>query len=243
MVVTDRPASWRAKSRHDRTGVSSTKTVHAPQTPCSHPRCVPVRRRSSRNQSANSFRSGTPSSASSSPFTRTSHDSACTLWACNAGAKHLSLHYALRCSLRDLARREGTAHEHAGHGGSVLGGGVDVVDRIDLASGRSCGRLGASRAERFTDEDLFSSGAANGGGADPAHHDAGIGDQPGVVGFDEGGRQHGCEIAWASSQLLESPSDRPVRCWRPRRDHDVDEQFIVGQRGREPAARRTRRPG
>ena len=44
IVVTSAPSAWAAKRRHERTAAPSRRTVQAPQTPCSHARCVPVRR-------------------------------------------------------------------------------------------------------------------------------------------------------------------------------------------------------
>ena len=46
------PSACTANIRQDRTGSPSTITVQAPQTPCSQPRCVPVRPQSSRIASA-----------------------------------------------------------------------------------------------------------------------------------------------------------------------------------------------
>src|SRR5438094_221210 len=46
------PSAWTANIRQERTGWSSISTVQAPQTPCSQPRCVPVRPQSSRSASA-----------------------------------------------------------------------------------------------------------------------------------------------------------------------------------------------
>ena len=61
IVVTSLPAAWTASIRQERTGRPSRMTVHAPQTPCSHPRCVPVKLRSSRRKSASVLRaSGEP---------------------------------------------------------------------------------------------------------------------------------------------------------------------------------------
>ena len=42
IVSTRQPSAWAASIRHPRTGLSSTRTVHAPQTPCSQPTCEPV---------------------------------------------------------------------------------------------------------------------------------------------------------------------------------------------------------
>src|SRR5688500_12518119 len=55
-VVTLRPLACTAKSRHDRTALSSSSTVQLPHAPCSQPRCVPVRPQSSRKKSPNVLR-------------------------------------------------------------------------------------------------------------------------------------------------------------------------------------------
>src|SRR4029450_2760957 len=51
-----------AKTRQERTASPSSSTVHAPQTPCSQPTCVPVRPRSCRRKSERSSRGSTESS-------------------------------------------------------------------------------------------------------------------------------------------------------------------------------------
>src|ERR1700730_11603449 len=67
-VRTLTPSACTANIRQERTGLSSTSTVQAPQTPCSQPRCVPVRPQSSRNASAK-LRRGTTRIMRSTPFT------------------------------------------------------------------------------------------------------------------------------------------------------------------------------
>ena len=69
-VVTSCPSTWTASIRHERTGSPSTSTVHAPQTPCSQPTCVPVSPRSWRSASDSSRRTGTVASRGT-PFTVT----------------------------------------------------------------------------------------------------------------------------------------------------------------------------
>ena len=58
-VVISAPSACTANTRHDRTASPSSRTVQAPHTPCSHPRCVPVRPQSSRRASARSLRGST----------------------------------------------------------------------------------------------------------------------------------------------------------------------------------------
>ena len=55
-VMTSAPSAWTASIRQERTASPSTRTVHAPQTPCSQPTWVPVRPRSSRRKSTRSLR-------------------------------------------------------------------------------------------------------------------------------------------------------------------------------------------
>ena len=67
-VVISAPSALTASSRQERTGTPSSRIVQAPQTPCSHPTCVPVRPRSWRMQSDSSRRAGTRA-VRAAPFT------------------------------------------------------------------------------------------------------------------------------------------------------------------------------
>ena len=69
-VVTSRPCAWTANIRHERTGSPSTRTVHAPQTPCSQPTCVPVKPRSWRRKSLNRVRAFEPRFSVRGPLRR-----------------------------------------------------------------------------------------------------------------------------------------------------------------------------
>ena len=62
--------AWTASIRHARTGSPSSRTVHAPQTPCSQPTCVPVSSRSPRRKSASVVR-GSTTAVRRSPLTVT----------------------------------------------------------------------------------------------------------------------------------------------------------------------------
>ena len=57
------PSAWTASIRQERTATPSTITVHAPQTPCSHPRWVPVSPSSSRRKSASVIRTSAVAAA------------------------------------------------------------------------------------------------------------------------------------------------------------------------------------
>jgi len=59
MVVMLAPSQATAKVMQERAGAPSISTVQAPHTPCSHPRCVPVRWSSSRKKSARVWRTDT----------------------------------------------------------------------------------------------------------------------------------------------------------------------------------------
>ena len=74
-VVISALSALTASIRQDRVATPSTRTVHAPQTPCSQPTCVPVSLRSCRRQSDSSRRAGTVT-VWTTPFTisRTSNE-------------------------------------------------------------------------------------------------------------------------------------------------------------------------
>src|ERR1700730_5267887 len=67
MVSTSRPSTWPASIRQEFTGLPSTITVHAPQSPTSHPSFAPVRLNWSRN-SRSSVVSGGTEALRVSPF-------------------------------------------------------------------------------------------------------------------------------------------------------------------------------
>src|SRR6185503_20008678 len=68
MVSTSRPSTWPASIRHELTSLPSTMTVHAPQSPTSHPSLAPVRLKVSRN-SLSSVVSGATDAVRLSPLT------------------------------------------------------------------------------------------------------------------------------------------------------------------------------
>jgi hypothetical protein len=59
MVVTSRPFAIAASVRHELTGIPSSSTVQAPQTPTLQPSLVPVSARSLRRKWTSSLLSGT----------------------------------------------------------------------------------------------------------------------------------------------------------------------------------------
>jgi hypothetical protein len=68
MVTTSAPSACTASMRHERTGSPFTSTVHAPHTPCSHPRWVPVSSSFSRRKSASDVRTSAAAERDA-PFT------------------------------------------------------------------------------------------------------------------------------------------------------------------------------
>ena len=68
MVVTDEPSQATAKVMQERCGAPSTSTVHAPHTPCSHDRWVPVSPSSRRTKSPRCIR-GSTRAVTGSPLT------------------------------------------------------------------------------------------------------------------------------------------------------------------------------
>src|SRR5262249_4908719 len=56
MVVISASPTWTANIRHERTGAPSSRTVQAPQTPCSQPTCTPVKPTLWRRKSDSSVR-------------------------------------------------------------------------------------------------------------------------------------------------------------------------------------------
>src|SRR5260370_16357017 len=68
MVSTSRPSTWPTSIRQEFTGLPSTITVHAPQSPTSHPSFPPVRLNWSR-RSRSSVLSGGTDALRVSPFT------------------------------------------------------------------------------------------------------------------------------------------------------------------------------
>ena len=71
------PSACTASVRHERTATPSSRTVQAPQTPCSQPTWVPVSPSSWRRKSDSSSR-GSTSARRSTPLTGTSDHSACS---------------------------------------------------------------------------------------------------------------------------------------------------------------------
>src|SRR3989440_5139360 len=114
-VVTSAPSTVTANNRHERTGSPSSSTVHAPQTPCSHPTWVPVYPRSCRRKSDSSRRASTVA-VRRIPLTVKE----------TSGTGH--------------RRPTGPGGEHRDEVAPVRGGGVDVVLRFDPARGQRAGR-------------------------------------------------------------------------------------------------------
>ena len=115
----------------ERTGTPSSSTVQAPHTPCSQPRCVPVRSRPSRRKSASDVRGSTAASTLRPLTVRDSrHHRAASV---DGAAEHGDMHMAVH--------RIGQA---AGRQNRVGRGGIEALAR---SRGRS-GRRTAARRRR-----------------------------------------------------------------------------------------------
>src|SRR4051794_8685955 len=155
-VSTAAPSTWTASTRQERTGAPSTTTVQAPQTPCSQPTCVPVRRRSWRSASDSNRRTGTVASRGT-PFTVTvivrsvstetvmRRSSRCS-WLGAGLASLLGRRRALRCSLARHPRgglRSGVGErafgQDADQQAAVVRAGVQVAVRVDQGAGQRAG--------------------------------------------------------------------------------------------------------
>src|SRR5215217_327414 len=132
IVLTARPWAWTASMMQERTACPSTCTVHAPQTPCSHPKCVPVRSRSSRKKSPR-LRLTSISRTWGEPFT-----SMLTVrrelapWFIRSSFLPIELRARLRHGAQQRA-----PHEHTGHRAPVARGSVHVRGRVHCR-GRHC---------------------------------------------------------------------------------------------------------
>src|SRR4029453_9934683 len=112
IVVTSLPAACTANIKQARTAAPSTRTVQAPQTPCSQPRWVPVSRSSSRRKSAR-VRRGSTLASRGSPFTVSFTDTSAMV---RLGG----------------CRDPGARHHRGAHPLAVLRGSVEVAgDGVD----------------------------------------------------------------------------------------------------------------
>src|SRR4051794_17771218 len=112
IVTTSAPSACTANMRHARTASPSTSTVHAPHTPCSHPRWVPVSVQSSRRKSARVLR-GSTNARRTDPLTFTLTGTSGTGGLLEGGAN-------------------GGGDQVGGHPLAVAATGVDVVGRVEL---------------------------------------------------------------------------------------------------------------
>src|SRR3989441_4962102 len=124
IVVTCCPLACTANSRHERTASPLTSTVHAPQTPCSQPRWVPVSPRSSRRKSA-SVRRASAIPSRRTPFTVSSI--VCFLLAmkyASFGKRNLPypVHGFGQCA----------AYKCGSHIFAIRGAGMDIAGRINV---------------------------------------------------------------------------------------------------------------
>src|SRR5436190_6106348 len=186
LVVTSDPWAWTANIRHDRTASPSTSTVHAPHTPCSHPRWVPVRVQSSRMKSARVLR-GSMNARRTVPLTLTLTGTSGTRGLLECGAD---------CSGDHL-------HDHAL---PVPAAGVDVVGGIEtlgLGLGHLSKGVEAAVASRAR-EGGFHGGGLQWRAPDPNQPDARPPDLAAAVQLDGDGRARQGEVAVAAGHLLDS---------------------------------------
>src|SRR4051812_28391228 len=126
------PSACTARIRQERTASPSTSTVQAPQTPCSQPMWVPVRRSSWRRQSA-SVRRGSTFTLTGLPLT--------------SNLVILPRHRGFECALG----------ERAGERTAIGGAGVDVLLRLDLGGGGFADFHGQRVVDRLAIQRCFGS--------------------------------------------------------------------------------------
>ena len=203
-VVTSAPSACTAKTRQDRTASPSRSTVHAPQTPCSQPRCVPVRSQRSRRKSASVSRGSTASAR---------------------GAVDVDDDLGLRHPWppRRRAERAGRAARRPAPGSRPRRGG-----RRHRRRGRPRPAARPRRRHVGAPRPTMAASAldaALGGGAEAEEPDPAAGDVPVVVELHRHGGAGDGEVAVASGQLLDRAADAPL----PDREPDADEHLVVGQ--------------
>src|SRR3990172_6565793 len=116
-VVTSRPSTVGASTRHEFTGSPSSSTVHAPQFPCSQPNFGPVTCRRSRSRV--------------SRFVVT-EASTCTRFPFNLKVIVVLAMVLLRLLRQAAGLAQAAGHQHAGELAAIPGRPVNVVDRLGL---------------------------------------------------------------------------------------------------------------
>src|SRR5581483_11568200 len=193
-VVTSQPLACTANIRHARAERPSTSTVQAPHTPCSQPRCVPVRLSSWRRKSASVSRAST-TRAYDLPFTVTRV--AC-LPICNNSVKNSRLDAGAARRIVERARAQ-----HLRQMPPVVAAGMDIGNRLD----QPCSRGGGTQRggiERLADQPCLGGfdphrrwGDAEQGQRGAPHH---------IVGADieQHRRPRNGEIAVAAGELVKA---------------------------------------
>src|SRR3954470_20219923 len=141
--------------RHERVASPFTRTVHAPQTPCSQPACAPVRSSSSRRKSSTSIRGSTRTSCST-PLTVTCRRTFSGIRGSFPGVVGRVLHGPAGHDDGEVTavvgRAVGGARGAAPAGGGGRGGGDRVLRRLGagerLLDGGRPDRRGAHAAQR-----------------------------------------------------------------------------------------------
>ena len=226
-MTTSAPSACTANIRHDRTASPSTRTVQAPHTPCSHPRCVPVRPRSSRSTSASVLR-GSTVTRRAAPLTVIDDrvDRRRLI-----GVRSSSSMIAVASS---TARRQASATIAVADPPAVAGRHLrvvgDVVDRRRTPIGRP--RPGRSSADRRPASAASVAAARDRRARHAEHGDRAARDDVGVVELDGGDGTGDGEVAVAPGELGHAEPAAAA----PHREGDRPQQLVVLQR-RRPARR------
>ena len=220
MVVIVVPVACTASIRHDRTGSPSRSTVHAPHTPCSQPRWVPVRPRSSRRKSASVLRASATASRALAPLTVTS-----TSQTCRSSPRPAR-------SARRLGRAPGARSTPATC--AVCGRRVQVAD-AGLEPAAAASAAAGERRHRSAPSAQLGLGVGRPHRAvgDADQREPGVGDAVAVDGHRRGDADHG-EVAVAAGDLLRSTTPVPGRAAIGNRT--IERSISSGvERGREVA--------
>src|SRR5215470_1846625 len=214
MVVSSWPFACTASIRQERTGMPSSCTVQAPQTPCSQPTCVPARSNSWRRKSLSSIRPSTPPRRYSVPLTESAMS-----WRSGGIGGPL------------IGRSQRPARDHARDVALVIAGGVDIAGRRNRLL-----HPGGSFVEELVAADLSDQTAGCVAGihrrlADPAQREPDIRTAAVLIDRDDGSNAGDGKIAPASGNLHEAAS----ATHRRRRKLDLDQHLVRLDGGRQQA--------
>src|SRR3990172_545268 len=137
-VVTSRPSTVGASTRHEFTGSPSSSTVQAPQFPCSQPNFGPVTCRCSRSRLSRFVVTGA---------------STCTRFPFNLKVIVVLAMVLLRLLWQAASLAQAAGYQHAGELAAIPGRPVNVVDRLGLGHGPRR-RVEDGQGERLPSPDL-----------------------------------------------------------------------------------------